>query len=70
MRMTKAEALRIQAEQVAYYGAMHPQIPVAKLVAAATRAEELAEGEHDVIEINGYIPRGAAIEWLIGKVQA
>lgn len=70
IKLTKAEALRIQAEQVAYYSAIYgPQ--VADLVAAATTADALPDGEHDVVVINRHIPRGGAIEALIpAKVAA
>lgn len=68
-RMTKADALRRQAEQVAHYVAQYGP-HVAELVAAATRADELPDGEHDVVTINRYIPRGGAIEFLIPEKQA
>lgn len=68
--MTKAQALRIQAEQVAWYAARYPHIAVAELVAAATHADALEDGvEYDVVEINRHIPRGGWIESLIGKEQ-
>jgi hypothetical protein len=69
MRMTKAEALRIQAEQVAWYAQIYgPE--VAEYVAAATTADRLADGEHDIVTINRHIPRGGSIEWLIPAKRA
>lgn len=69
MRMTKAEALRIQAEQVAHYAGIYGE-HVRELVAAATTADQLPDGEHDVVTINRHIPRGGAIEWLIPEKRA
>jgi hypothetical protein len=62
--MTKAEALAIQARQIEHYAAAWGE-HVRDLVAAATTADQLADGEHDVATINRHIPRGGAIEWLI-----
>ena len=64
IRTTKSHALEIQASQTAHYAAIYGN-HVHQLVAAATRADELADGEHDVVVINRFIPRGAAIEALI-----
>jgi len=66
--MTKAEALLIQAEQVAHYAAIYGD-DVWQIVAAATTADEVAEGEHDMVTINRHIPRGEAIEWLIAAAR-
>lgn len=65
MTMTKAEALKIQAEQVANYSARYPN--AAEIVAAATDADKLQDGfRYDVVIVNRYIPRGGAIETLLG----
>lgn len=66
--LTKAEALRIQAEQVKHYAAIHGD-DVRQVVAAATTADELGDGEYDMITINCHIPRGEAIEWLIAAAR-
>lgn len=63
-KMTKAEALDIQARQVEHYATHHGEW-VRGAVAAATQAEALADGEHAIAEINRHIPRGAAIELII-----
>ena len=67
MKMSKAKALEIQARDVKYYGKLYPEIDVAGIVSRATTADQLAEGEHDVVEINRHIPRGGFLEMLIGK---
>ena len=67
-RMTKAQALAIQAEHVAHYSKSYPN--VGALVAAATTADALPDGEHDVVVINRHIPRGGAIEALIPEICA
>jgi hypothetical protein len=67
LKMTKAAALAKQAEQVAHYARIYPMMNVAELVANATTADALAEGEHDIVVINRHIPRGAAIEILLGR---
>jgi hypothetical protein len=64
IRITKAEALRIQAEQVEWYANIYGP-DVRELVAAATTADALPDGEHDIVIINRHIPRGGAIENLI-----
>lgn len=64
IKMTKAFALETQARQVAHYAALYGAWVVER-VAAATRADELPEGEHDVVIVNRYIPRGGAIEAII-----
>jgi len=66
--MTKAEALHVQAQQVEWYARLYPDIDVAGIVARATAADQLNDGEeHPMTEINKYIPRGGWIEMLIGK---
>ena len=62
--LTKSEALRIQAQQIEHYAASHGQW-VCEAVAAATTADEMGEGPHDMVTINRHIPRGGAIETLI-----
>lgn len=64
MMMTKAEALESQARQVEHYAAIYGP-HVRDLVAAATTADLLPDGLHDVVTINRHIPRGGLIEWLI-----
>ena len=63
MKMTKEKALKIQAEQIAYYSKWVPDL--AERVAKITRADELDDGEHEVYIINQYIPRGSAIEKIV-----
>lgn len=65
--MTKAEALAIQAEQIAGYSAACPGL--ADMVAAITTADQLADGEHDVVVINRHIPRGYMIEQFLPHVR-
>lgn len=66
IKMTKAEALRIQAEQIKWYCSKRPDL--AKLITNATTADALEDGvEYDIITINKHIPRGAAIEYLLGS---
>lgn len=65
--ITKADALRIQAEQVEHYAA-HYGDWVRQAVAAMTHADQLPdEGEHDIVIVNRCIPRGGAIEALIER---
>lgn len=62
--MTKDRALKIQAEQIAYYSQWVPDL--AQRVAAVTNADALADNEdYPVYEINRYIPRGGAIEKIV-----
>ena len=64
IKMTKEEALRIQAEQVEWYGRNRPSL--AYLVSANTTASKLEGGKlYDLFTINKHIPRGGAIEGLI-----
>lgn len=66
--MTKAEALKIQAEQVAWYS--HYRTDLAEVVASLTTADELEDGkEYPVTVINKHIPRGGDIERLCGLSQ-
>lgn len=68
--MTKEEALRIQAEQVAWYNRRGDYPTLAERVAAQTTADELEPGKpYPVHVINDHIPRGASIEFLLGMSQ-
>jgi hypothetical protein len=63
--MTKAEALKIQAEHVAHYSKHSPDL--AARVAAVTTADQLEDGkQYPVSVINQHIPRGADIERMAG----
>lgn len=67
--LTVAEALKIQAGHVEWYGPRYPGGTEAlrAKVASMTTADQLAPNEpHSVIEINRHIPRGADIEYLVG----
>lgn len=67
--MTKAEALAKQAEQIEWYANMWGD-QVRSVVAAATTADALEDGKaYPVTVINRHIPRGAAIEMLMGRYQ-
>ena len=69
VKMTKADALKIQAEQIAWYS--HLRADLAEAVAAITTADQLTDGvEYDVSDINKHIPRGADIEYLCGISQS
>jgi len=66
MTMTKEEALKIQAEHVAWYA---PKFSgnLAEVVASLTTADQLEPGvQYPVTVINQHIPRGGAIETLCG----
>jgi hypothetical protein len=64
-KMTKAQALQIQAEHVNHYTARYGEW-LREAVAARTTADQLPdEGEIDVVIVNRHIPRGGAIESLI-----
>ena len=66
--MTKAEALKIQADHVAWYSRLMPGL--AEKVAAMTTADELQDGvQYPVRVINEHIPRGGDIEHLCGIEQ-
>jgi len=65
--MTKAEALKIQAEQVAWYSRAGDRPWLAEKVAAMTTADALEDDvEYPVHVINEHIPRGGDIEHLCG----
>jgi len=65
--LTKAEALKIQAEQVAWYGRIAGREWLAEKVASMTTADALEDGvEYPIHVINDHIPRGADIEYLCG----
>jgi hypothetical protein len=67
--MTKAEALKIQAEHVAWYASRYAG-NLAEVVAKMTTADKLEEGvAYPIITINEHIPRGGAIEHLCGISQ-
>jgi hypothetical protein len=66
IKMTKADALRRQAEQIEHYVAQYGAW-VREAVAAETTADQLADGEHFVSDINRHIPRGGAIEFIIER---
>ncbi len=64
--MTKEEALKIQAEDVAWYS--KDRADVAQIVASVTTADDLEAGiRYPVTIINRHIPRGLDIEYLINK---
>ena len=66
--MTKAEALKIQAEHVAWYGKYRSNL--AELVASMTTADALENGkQYPVSVINEHIPRGGDIEHICGLSQ-
>jgi len=69
MKLTKAKAQRIQAEHIEWYGRTYGLERVRALVMAADRSHLLADGEHDVVTINRFIPRGGAIETLIPEIR-
>lgn len=65
--MTKAEALKIQAEQVAWYNRNGDRPWLAGKVSSMTTADVLEDGiEYPVSTINQHIPRGGDIERLCG----
>jgi hypothetical protein len=67
MTMTKAEALKIQAEQIAWYSRHGDRPWLAEKIAAMTTADALEDGKaYPVHVINKHIPRGADIEYLCG----
>ena len=66
LKMTKEEALKIQAEQIEHYGAKRPWLAAA--VAIRTTADQLESGkEYSLETINRHIPRGGDIEFLIQR---
>jgi hypothetical protein len=65
--MTKAEALKIQADHIAWYNRNGAFPWLADKVASMTTANELQDGvEYPVHVINKHIPRGGDIEYLLG----
>jgi hypothetical protein len=65
--MTKEEALKIQADHVAWYNRDGSRPWLAAKVASLTQADKLEAGkQYPVAEINKYIPRGGSIENLCG----
>lgn len=69
IKMTKAQALKIQAEQTNYYAGIYGE-QVREMVAAATTADRLEDGvEYDVVTINRHIPRGGWFEWNIPQIR-
>ena len=67
--LTKAEAQRIQAEHIEWYGRTYGVERVRALVMAADSSSLLTDGEHDIVTINRHIPRGGAIETLIPEIR-
>jgi len=68
--MTKAEALKIQAEQIAWYNRDGSRPWLAAKVAGMTTAEALEDDKpYPVHVINEHIPRGGDIEYLCGIAQ-
>lgn len=63
-RITKAKALRIQADHVSFYVGVYGEW-VREAVAVETHADRLDDGEHDVVEVNRHIPCGGFIEQII-----
>lgn len=67
--MTKAEALKIQAEHVAWYANKYAG-NLAEVVASMTTADQLEDNvQYPVTIINEHIPRGGSIEYLCGIEQ-
>jgi hypothetical protein len=63
--MTKAEALKIQADQIAWYNRNGDRPWLAEKIAAMTTADALEDGkEYPVHVVNRCIPRGTDIERL------
>ncbi len=64
-KMTKAQALKVQDEQLSHYEKICPGIT--QKVKSRTTADRLEDGvEYDVSTINRHIPRGGMIEHLAG----
>ena len=68
MRMTKEQAKQVQAEHIEWYGKAWGVEHVRAVVMAADTSAELADGEHDIKDLDRHIPRGAAIEALIPEI--
>jgi hypothetical protein len=70
IKMTKSEALKIQAEHIAWYESKYAPGNLAEVVAGMTTADQLEDGvEYPIITINQHIPRGGSIEHLCGISQ-
>ena len=69
IKLSKAEAQRIQAEHIEWYGRTYGLERVRALVMAADRSHLLTDGEHDIVIINRFVPRGGAIENLIPEIR-
>lgn len=71
IKMTLREALKIQAEQIEWYGQRHGRDRLAAMVAAKTDITgcDLDLPMH-VSAINARVPRGATIEYMLGISQA
>ena len=70
-KMTLREALKIQSEQVAWYGQRHGVERVAAMVAAKTSdlfGYDL-DTPMDIGDINTLVPRGGSIEYMLGIPQ-
>lgn len=68
--MTKAEALRIQAEQIEWYNRNGDRPWLAEKIASMTNADALQDDvEYPVYVINRCIPRGGDIEHVCGIYQ-
>ena len=69
IKMTLQEALDIQREQIEHYGHLHPQgvAGLSKVMAARTNVEGMdLTAMRDLAEVNRHVPRGAAIEYILG----
>ena len=64
-KITKEQALEKQAEQLAYYEPNFPGI-TAKIKAMTTADQLEPDTLYDIVVINRHIPRGGAIEALLG----
>lgn len=68
--MTKADALRIQAEQIEWYGRIVGREWLAAKVASMTTADALEDDiQYPVQILNRHIPRGGDIEHILGIEQ-
>lgn len=63
-KLTKAEALSIQAKQLDHFAAQYGDW-IRDAVAKETHADMLPDEATDVVEVNRHIPRGGSIESLI-----
>lgn len=69
--LTKAAALKIQADQLQHYAPMVPYFDLAGYMASRTTADRLPdEGDIDMKLINQNIPRGADFEYAIADFRA